>query len=256
MKRIILFRFHKNPEVCINRLKLLKKLNPDIPIYGLGENIKNIEKLYKAGIEDVFTIKNKSKRWKWLNGDLAILKWFNNIGKNLNFDILHVIEWDLLLTEPLTKIYKKPSKNTVYMSGLIKLKKARKHNWSYLTGSNYQTVQWFKKHLQKTFSKKVNGKIGLFPGVSLGYNFLKKYNNIDRIPEIINDEFRVGMYASMFENIKLKDTKFYKWNKKTNQINKNFNSKNNRIPKKRVLNNKNKVKAFHPFTQKLKPTKI
>ena len=35
MKRIVLFRFHKDLNICINRLKLLHRFNPGIQIIGL-----------------------------------------------------------------------------------------------------------------------------------------------------------------------------------------------------------------------------
>ena len=35
MKKAILFRFYKEIDVCINRLKLIKKYNPELEIFGL-----------------------------------------------------------------------------------------------------------------------------------------------------------------------------------------------------------------------------
>ena len=46
MELAILFWFYKEPEICLNRLKILKKYNPDLKIFGLfGGDIKE-EKNY------------------------------------------------------------------------------------------------------------------------------------------------------------------------------------------------------------------
>jgi hypothetical protein len=35
MKRVVLFRFHQNREVCLNRLDLLRRYNPGVEIHGM-----------------------------------------------------------------------------------------------------------------------------------------------------------------------------------------------------------------------------
>jgi len=48
MKRIILFRFHTNVDICKNRLRLLKKYNPEVKIFGLfGGQERDLEKFQK-----------------------------------------------------------------------------------------------------------------------------------------------------------------------------------------------------------------
>lgn len=58
MKFAILFQFFKDIDVCRNRLKLLKKFNPDIPIYGLfGGEASQADKFRQAlgaEMEDFF----------------------------------------------------------------------------------------------------------------------------------------------------------------------------------------------------------
>jgi hypothetical protein len=51
MKRIILFRYHANPLVCVDRLELLKKNNPDIPIYGIYGGIEEEFQLFKVKLK-------------------------------------------------------------------------------------------------------------------------------------------------------------------------------------------------------------
>ena len=111
MHRIILFRYHKNPFVCRDRLWQLKNFNPEIKIFGLyggkEDEFPKFKKYLDPFFEHNYCIKNKSNHWKCKNSDLGIGLWYKNIGKKLEFDMLHVIEWDLLLFGSLNKNTKK-----------------------------------------------------------------------------------------------------------------------------------------------------
>ena len=117
MKRIILFRFHKHPLICKNRLKILKKLNPKIPIYGLyggdKKDFKKYEQILNKYLVNIYQIKGKSSFWKWKNSDFAIGKWYREIGKSVTFDMVYIIEWDLLLLSSVNNIYR----NIVWQKG-------------------------------------------------------------------------------------------------------------------------------------------
>ena len=88
MDRAILFRFHKDAKICESRIELLRELNPEVPIFGLGERIEGLDKLEDSGLKDIYVIDNESAEWKWKNGDLAIKRWFNEIGHKYSFDML------------------------------------------------------------------------------------------------------------------------------------------------------------------------
>ena len=187
MRRIILFRFHKNLPLCKNRLKLLKRYNPHIKIFGLfGGNSKSYKlakKKLKPYIENIYFIKEKDKDWKWKNSDLAIKLWYNDFGRELSFDILHIIEWDLLLFNSLDKVYRHIPKNGIGLTGLISLKKVEK-KWSW-TSKEPEKTEWknLLNFVKQKFNYKKNPYASLGPGLCLPKNFLKKYSK--KINEVL-----------------------------------------------------------------------
>lgn len=232
MNRIILFRFHKNADICANRIKILKKQNDNIPIYGVGEDINGINKLYNNGLESLHTINNKSDRWKWLNGDFVIQDWYNSKGKDIDFDICYVIEWDMILTDSINSIYSHIGKNSVGITGLKPVNKV-KQNW--LNG-RYNEIKYLIDYLSKERCISYNDlEVGIFPGISLPKPFLEDIDSLD-VPNVANDEIRISILANILDyNVK-----------KTNLFDPNndkFNTRNNIIEPSEITHNK---KAYHP----------
>jgi hypothetical protein len=214
MQRIIIFRFHKFPLICANRLKLLKKLNPNVLIFGIygGElgNLPKFERYLNKYLENIFIIKNKSSSWKWENIDLTLRDWYKQIGKNISFDMAHIIEWDLILCKSLDDIYSGIAKNELGLTALIDLKLVE-NKWSWTSKEPYKS-EWLKLiefvKRKYNYSDKPNGSLG--PGPCLPKKFIEKYANAE-VPELCNDELRVPLFAQVFK-FKCIDTDFYrKW---------------------------------------------
>jgi len=251
MKRIIIFRFHKHPKICENRVELLKKLNPNMPIHGIygGEEKQYATFKKKLGpyLNGLFCIRGKDSNWKWLNFDLALRNWYKQTGKNIDFDMAHVVEWDLILCESMEKIYSNIKKNEVGVTGLTRLKKVE-NVWDWTSQEPYKS-RW--KELLKrarrehNYSSQPYASIG--PGCCLPKIFLKKYSETE-VPELCHDELRIPLYSQIF-GLKIKDTGFYrKWYDKDEE--KYFNCMDREISiatMKKELKKKNGRRAFHPF---------
>lgn len=243
MKRIILYRFHNKPNLCSKRIDYYNKLNKDVDIYGLGEDFDNIEKLYENGLKHNYTLDNKVSRWKWLNGDLFLKNWYEDFGKRLDFDILHMVEWDLLLTDKLKNIYDYMDRNKIALSGLMDFEKSKKYNWHWSKGKGLKDYEYLNKIMKDNLDSSKNEKYScIFPGFSIGRDALEDYCRfIDNIPKICNDECRMVIYGN-HSDYELVDTGFYNWGNYDY-----FNSNNSDIS----LDNLNKGlkdgrKAFHP----------
>lgn len=256
MERAILFRFHKNPEICTSRIRLLKEMNPEASVYGLGEDIQGVEKLYEAGMEDLHIIEDKDSEWKWKNGDLAIKKWFENVGNEKEFDILHVIEWDLLLTEPLDKLYNHVEKDQVALTGLKPIEEAREYGWKWVNDEYEERWTELKRVVKQdlNFSKESKGCI--FPGAALPRSFLEDYSDLE-VPELCNDEVRVPLYAEAL-GYELIDTGFFgKWG--SEEVYQYFNALGQEIEKEKIkkqLSQNKGRRAFHPVREEVKTDKI
>ncbi len=180
MKRIILFRFHGYSEAYTSRLKSLIKLNPHIPIYGLyGGNKRaynKIKKNFNQYFRNIYRIPVSNWRWRWKNGDLSINLWYKELGNKIDFDMVYIIEWDLLLFESVPKVYNHINKNSVGLTGL-KILGEVEDKWDW-TSEEPSKTEWKKllQYVKKKFdySKENYGCLGF--GYCLPKKFIEKYS--------------------------------------------------------------------------------
>lgn len=253
MKRIILFRFHKKPLICKNRIKLLKKYNPDIDIYGFfGGHRKDFYKMKRVlgnELKSIYCIPVKDKDWKWKNSDLALRLWFRDFGEKVSFDVLYFIEWDLIFFKPIPKIYKNIPKNGVALTWLTPLKKVE-NRWVWTSKEPYKN-EWRQllDFVKKKFKYNKKPYASLFPGPCLPRKFIEKYTETS-IPELCHDELRVPLFAQVL-GFKLYDTGFKKRKWPTEHEEKFFNCHSRGDIKVEVLRKElskaSGRRVFHPF---------
>lgn len=128
MRLAILFRFHKDLDVCLDRLHLIRHLNPGVPIWGLyggpRANAAAVQQRIEPLLDHFAAIESDDVGWKWLHQDLAVRDWFVKHGHRLAFDYLCDYEYDLLLATPFARLV--PSTpNVVALTGLAKLSDVR-----------------------------------------------------------------------------------------------------------------------------------
>lgn len=251
MDRAVLFRFHKNLSLCKRRISLLQNFNPEVPIYGVTDEGVNTTELTEAGLEHVLFLDDiLTGREKWKNGDLVIKEWFDQHGHNVPFDVLHVIEWDLLITAPLEEAYPSGlSRDTVALSGAIPMEMAQRYDWDWATGLSTSSEELFRS-LCASFENSTpsaTAYAGLYPGITFGRHALKKYAEaIEKLPLIGNDEWRTGVLSPILES-EVRDTGFYDgWD--TDTISKTFNCMNNTISADKIKTEDQSL-AFHPVRE-------
>ncbi|MFO7924690.1 MAG: hypothetical protein R6U58_13460 [Bacteroidales bacterium] len=255
MKRIALFRFHHQFERNRHLLKFLKYLNPEMEIYGLYGGPP--EKFSEAGymLDEVLThnflIEDRDSTWKWKHSDMAFQLWYRDYGHQVDFDMMHSVEWDLLYFESLDKLFGHADQNTLALTGLVPLNRIEKR-W-YWTRHETERPEWLKLHdyfkTNFNYNKAPFGMIG--PGTSLPRNFLEKIKDVE-IPYLSNDELRIPMLAQVF-GFKMEDTKFYrKWfsDRELKYFNSNAIGIDIRTIEKQ-LKKKNGRRAFHPCNMSL-----
>lgn len=210
MKRIIVFRFHAHPTICENRVRCLKQFNPTVEIYGLfGGPEKDYRKFHRKlmpYLEHCYCIKDKTDRWKWKNGDLALRMWYTEFGNTLSFDMLHLIEWDLLMLGSLDSIYNDIPINAIGLSSILPLQEvATQWIWTAEEFSKREfdsLLTWAHEHFG--YSMKPYGAQG--PGLCLPRKFLEAFCSIE-IPELCNDEVRIPLFGQIF-GFNMYDTHF------------------------------------------------
>lgn len=239
MDNLVLFRFHNHVDICIERLQLLHKHNPNVPIYGIGEPIENIDLLYENGLVHNYVIETEADRWKWKNGDLVLRKWYNNVGKEIEFNRVYVIEWDMLLTDSLENIYSGVSDSAVVIPRAEPLDETQR---SWLTG-RYNQIDYLEQVAQNQLgaSRKDDVCVGLFPGVSLPRSFLDLYSSL-HVPEVGTDEMRLSVFAH-HSDFKITTPNFP-------DDKSLFNTKNNPVNQE-VIKNVQDETVFHPVVESI-----
>jgi hypothetical protein len=255
LKRIILFRYHHEFERNRELLRFQQFLNPAIKIYGLyggpPENLKQADDILGDVLEHNYLVQQTNPFWNWKNSDMSIQAWYNDYGYQLDFDQVHVLEWDLIFFESLENLFSHIPKNRLGLTGLVPLKKIEK-NW-YWTRKPERREEWvqlmeiFRKEFE--YDQEPYGMLG--PGISLPKSFLESIRRIE-IPDLGNDELRIPLLAQAC-GFTMYDTGFYrKWFSKREYRYFNCNSKliDSKIIEKQ-LKKKNGRRVFHPFTKNL-----
>lgn len=257
MKLAIIFWFYKEADVCINRLELIKQHNPKIKIYGLyGGNLKDAsfyQKKLGKYLDNFFvsTLCNKRRDWKWINGDLMILDWYQNRGKNLsNWDSVLVVQWDALVLGDIKKQFPGIKKDEVFISGtrILDNNVESKWHWTKPGSKRRNNFLRFKKYVEKKYDYKNKLWCSLFILQVFPKSFFKKWNLIEN-KELGMLEYKIPTYA------KILNFSFYKRNlgiwwfsKKVEKL--PLNARPKEIGKEFIdkeLKKKNGYRIFHPY---------
>jgi len=145
-------------ETCQDRLRAVRRFNPDLDIYGLygGEpsGAKDAEKALAPLLDDFWAYPEvKDPRWKWVNGDLMIARWFRDRGSVLSWDTVFVIQWDMLVAAPLEKLFHMLRRDQILLSGFRPIDDV-KGVWWWAKGADPESAQAladFQKFLSRTF---------------------------------------------------------------------------------------------------------
>ena len=211
MERIALFMFHKDWDVCSSRLDLLRAFNPEVQIYGLfgGEaaDFDQVNARFREQLSGIYHFRHDDSRWKWQNTDLAVREWFCNFGRELQFQVVHVIQWDLLLFERLARLYRRVPSGALGLTGITPVSSIS-HRWEWCLAEQLKApMTQLEAHVRETYGFTGILEASLGPGYCLPRAFLQKYAEMD-IPDLGHDEVRLPLYARVL-GFPIVDTGFY-----------------------------------------------
>ena len=204
MDLAILFWFYKESEICENRLKLLKKYNPNLKIYGfyggeISEADKYKNKLCKY-LDDfyIFTA-NTDEDWKWINGDLMILDWYEKRGQNLKWDSIIVVQWDMLVFDSLIDQFSGMKKDEIFISAVREIDDLIESKWDWVKIGSKERQNYlnFLNYVKKKYEYKDKPLGSLFILEILPRTYLEKYLMVED-KEVGMLEYKTPIYAQIF----------------------------------------------------------
>jgi hypothetical protein len=199
-KRVVVFRFDRDPLVCRDRVRWLRRLNPGVPIYGLYGGPTDHRRLAfrvlgrrYLGLDGLY-LSPRAGRWNWRHGDLALAAWFREVGSRLDFDVLHHVEWDILLLAPLAEVFGHVGPDEVGLTAVTPVREVEA-SWEWLAGPA-EREEWagLLAHARDTWGDVDEPVACLAGGACFPRAFLEQYAQA-QVPELCHDEIRLPLFA-------------------------------------------------------------
>lgn len=201
MKVAILFWIYKDPDLCAARARLLRKLNPETPVYVLyGGDLAEAGRFERARspwVDDFYAF---PEAWppprKWLHGDQLIADWYRNRGARLDWDTVFVAQWDLLLLAPLSKLCRSLRPDDVLLPGLRPIREVA--DWWWWVRPNSQEAEEYARFLDSLGAARPADPLCCnFAAAALPRRFLKTYAELSQ-PDLGFLEYKLPIYAQVW----------------------------------------------------------
>lgn len=217
VKLAILFWFYKEPEICKNRLEILRRDNPSTPIYGLYggklEAADSFQTALKSYLDDFYVFsEDKDSYWKWIQGDLMITQWFRDRGKDLEWDTIVIVQWDMLVFGAVQELFSMLKPDQILLSGLRPIADVEAE-WQWVSPKfperRHQYLE-FLDYVRKTYNYNQKPLGCLFIVIGFPRSFLEKYSYVEE-PELGFLEYRIPIYAQLFGTPFCENHPFQAW---------------------------------------------
>lgn len=204
MEPAVLFWFYKKEGVCTQRLRILRQMNPMAKIYGLyGGPVSEAPRAaasLEGYLEDLYVFpEERSTGWKWRNGDQLIARWYQERGRDLDWETVFVMQWDMLPLAPLAELFSTLEPNQILLSGFRPVAEVESW-WPWVGGKNpvkRKEYDSFKDFLRSRFNYEGPLFACLFVVVCFPRSFLKRYSD-ESIPETGFLEYKIPTLAKIF----------------------------------------------------------
>lgn len=207
----ILFWFYKDALLCENRLRLLRRNNRGVPVFGLyggaPDRVNEFESVLGHELDDIWAFPSeKDSEWKWRNGDLMIAQWFSERGTHLDWDAVFLAQWDMVVCAPIHRFLPPMSRGEMLISGLRPVREVEGW-WQWVRGENLVEYRRFLEVVAEHHGPIADPLCCQFIAMVLPRDFLERYSTIDQ-PELGFLEYKVPVYAQAFGIPLVPDTCF------------------------------------------------
>lgn len=199
---VALFHFHAHLDVCTARVDLLRRLNPDLRIFGMYGGDEpgwpEANALAGRGLEHVhYALRSATGRSRWKDTDICVTDWYREFGHRIDFDRVHVLQYDLLFLAPLDRVYPPLPHDAVALTGLVPLREVAPI-WNWLTAERLAGAsQRLLEYVREQFAYRDEPYACIGPGYSLPRTFLERYTELDLDPALGHDELRLPLMAQI-----------------------------------------------------------
>jgi hypothetical protein len=209
----ILFWFYRDLPVCRNRLEILRRENPDVPVFGLyGGDLRNapqFEDALRPLLDDFWAFdRPESSKWKWLHGDLMLAAWYEARGCELDWDHVFVAQWDLLVLQPLAALLPPLAPDELLLSTVLPVS-AVEPAWVWSRGGHEADYRRFVDEITAQFGP-VEPLSCVFVIACLPRHLLAAYATLHD-PEAGYVEYRLPTLASAIGLRFVDDERFSAW---------------------------------------------
>jgi hypothetical protein len=207
----ILFWFYRDVEVCRNRLRLLRRRNPSVAVYGLyggpRADATHFSVALGSLLDDFWSFPDdRDPKWKWRNGDLMLSRWFGARGAGLAWDSVFLAQWDLVVVSPLSKMLPPMGVGDMLISGVRPVREVVLW-WQWVQGTARPEYDAFLAHVAARFGPVDDPLCCQFIGMVAPRSFMARYAEIDE-PELGFLEYKLPTYARVFGTPLVPDTCF------------------------------------------------
>lgn len=216
MRIAILFWFYKDIPLCENRLRLLRRHNPHISIFGLYGGDVNEAPRFNAALapylDDFYTFaETDDPQWKWQHGDLMINHWYRQRGNALEWDTIFIAQWDMVVTKPVGELFKGLQRDELLLSGLRPVTEVEDWWWWIKAGTERrEEYQRFLEYMRTSRGYDADPLCCQFIVACLPRSFLERYSHVENA-ELGFLEYKIPMYAQLFGHRFFTDHPFNPW---------------------------------------------
>jgi len=207
----ILFWFYRDAALCRNRLRLLRRHNPGVPVYGLyggpAAEAPHFADALGALLDDFWAFPDdRDEKWKWRNGDIMLSRWFAARGEGLQWDSVFLAQWDLVVVAPLRRLLPPMAVGDMLISGVRPVREVEAW-WMWTSGEARPEYDAFLAHVAADVGPVDDPLCCQFIGMVAPRSFMARYAGIDK-PELGFLEYKMPVYAQVFGVPLVPDTCF------------------------------------------------
>jgi hypothetical protein len=213
MNLAILFWCHKEPDICEDRIRLIRRYNSSITVFSLygGSPMQDIlfkrhisphvDDYYQAAPDPPADIARKpgylvQDYWKKRHADLQIADWYLHRGETLDWDTLLVLPWDTLLFDRAADLFSDLKADQLLLPGLRPISQVET-TWDRVRGTRRQEYVAFLEHIGRRYGYR-SDPFCFEPTIwCLPKRFLDRYSRIER-PTLGFFEYTIPAYAQAF----------------------------------------------------------